>query len=206
MTFNLMTFDFQLHSRFQADFHFWSNQNSGQSMEKNPHRRHGQKCINARIIGKFFSYDLQLLETNTINSHDSYLERQNHAQDSKRDEKDIKSLICCRISRQMYMYFWGSINDDQEHSIQNKDHRSFGIRKKNSQGLVSHASKFEVRRSIQKIYQHIHRLGCSQTYTSEDIVAKNDLDHFFYTYYKGENSQQSDNSHNDIEYQIFRHL
>jgi len=48
---------------------------------------------------------LQLLETNTINSHDSYLERQNHAQDSKRDEKDIKSLICCRISRQMYMYF-----------------------------------------------------------------------------------------------------
>ena len=82
-------------------------------MKKNPHRCHGQESINTRIIGELFSYDLQLLETDAIDSHDSYLECQNHTQYGKRNKKHIESFVHSGVGRQIDMYLGSSIDDDK---------------------------------------------------------------------------------------------
>jgi hypothetical protein len=69
-------------------------------MKEDPDWCHGQKCINARIVTKLFADNLQLLDIDAIDSHDGYLQGQNHTQDRKRYKKDIQSLLYRWINRQ----------------------------------------------------------------------------------------------------------
>jgi|GEM_PF-3824090 len=101
-------------------------------MKQDPYRRHGQKCIDTRIAGEIFSYSLQLAYTDAIDSHDSYLEGQNHTQYRKRNKEDIKSFIRSRILREMNVYLGSFIDDDKQNCIEDKHDSSFCISEKDS--------------------------------------------------------------------------